>query len=114
MEIDPAAYDSVLRDAFASHYRDNADPWTADPQMRVFPALIQGCLKLPPGSHWLDIGCGSGADVEYFAGFCQSATGIDIHPHGRWIDIAQRRSNAAFHCTDVLSYEEERNFNLVI
>lgn len=114
MDIGRRAYFDVLKNAFAKHYLEHTDEWTRDPAMRVFPALVQGHLKLPQTARVLDIGCGCGADVEYLAQVFSHAAGIDIHRHDDWVAIEGRRPNAKFHAAAFLDYAVDIPFDLVL
>jgi len=114
IEKDPTTYLDVLKCAFDKHYSEQSDVWTNDPEMRSFPALIQGLLKLDPACSVLDIGCGSGQDVEYFAQLFSSATGLDLYPHHYWQIVSQRHSNAIFHRADFLSYFCDQKYDLIV
>ncbi len=113
VERDPARYLGVLRHAFEKHYGERSDVWTEDREMRAFPSIIQGRLKLPATARALDLGCGAGRDVEYFAALYASADGVDLVPHADWADIRARRPNARFFCADVLGHTWEAPYDLV-
>jgi len=114
MTESPGQYLGVLRDAFAKHYREESDEWTRDPAMRVFPALVQGYLKLPESSRVLDIGCGCGADVEYLSRLFSQVTGVDLFGHEDWIAISARRRNAAFQAIPFLAFNADQTFDLAL
>lgn len=114
MKTKSGEYRRVLHAAFTKHYRDRTDEWTRDPAMRVFPALVQGRLKLPPATRVLDIGCGRGADVDYLAQIFDQVTGIDLCRHDDWAAIAARRRNAAFQALNFLDFEADATFDLVL
>ena len=114
IEQDPATYLAVLKRAYSKHYLEESDVWTNDPQMRSFPALVQGSVKLTSSARVIDVGCGAGRDVEYFAGLCDSVTGLDIYRHDYWETVAQQHANASFYCTDLLSYSADAKYDLVI
>lgn len=113
LEPDPARYLDVLRRAFDKHYGEASDVWTTDAQMRGFPETIQARLGLPPATRVLDVGCGAGIDVEYFAGLYAEAVGIDLYPHPDWADVARRRPNARFVCSDLLGHAADTRYDLV-
>lgn len=107
LEADPARYLAVLRSAFDGHYAEASDVWTADQEMRAFPAVVlgyRGRQSSPAALRVLDVGCGAGRDVEYFARSCASVVGLDLHPHAEWSAVAGRRPNAAFVETDLVGY----------
>lgn len=114
IEKDPTTYLKVLKCAFNKHYSEQSDVWTNDPEMRSFPALIQGLLKLNPACRVLDIGCGAGKDVEYFARLFASVTGLDLYAHDYWQIVSQRHSNARFHRSDFLSYSCDEKYDLIV
>ena len=109
------AYMDVLLAAYTRQYREATDEWTDDLSMRCVPALVQGRLKLPPAARALDVGCGTGRDVDYLAGFLGSVTGIDIVAHEAWDGIVRQRAGAvAFERTDLLSFRAPGRFDLVL
>lgn len=114
LEKDPTTYLDVLKCAFNKHYSEQSDVWTHDAEMRSFPALIQGLLKLNSASSVLDIGCGSGKDVECFARLFASVTGLDLYPHEYWQVVSQCHSNARFYRTDFLSYSRDEKYDLIV
>lgn len=111
---DPSAYLAVIKRAYRKHYLEQSDVWTNDPQMRCFPALVQGSVKLAPAARVIDVGCGAGRDVEYFAGLCALVTGLDIYRHDYWDTVSQEHANARFYCTDLLSFSADEKHDLVI
>jgi cyclopropane fatty-acyl-phospholipid synthase-like methyltransferase len=110
---DPARYLGVIRDAFARHYGECSDVWTADRTMREFPALVHERLGLPWVSRVLDVGCGAGLDVAYFAKVCAAVVGIDLHPHPDWDAIRERAGNVRFEPVDLLGYDPGERYDLV-
>ena len=113
MDIDGKTYLTVLANAFGKHYRESTDEWSRDQEMRSFPAFIQGQLKLPGTARALDIGCGAGADVEYFSQIYGHVVGVDFYPHDDWTTISRRQSNIQFVCCGFLEYSCESSFDLV-
>lgn len=114
MAADPRDYLDVLRNAFTKHYREQSDEWSRDPAMRVFPALVQGNLKLPETARVLDIGCGCGADVDYLSRLFAGVTGVDLYRHEGWAAIGARRANAAFHAVPFLDFAADLPFDLAL
>jgi len=114
MEIEPTQYLTVLSSAYRKQYDEVSDEWTNDPQMRTFPALIQGMLKLPPTARALDVGCGSGRDAEYFGGIYASVTGLDIYRHAYWDEVTSRLPNVRFQCVDLLSYAGGETYDVIL
>jgi len=111
----PDAYLGVLVAAYGRQYGEATDEWTGDLSMRCVPALVQGRLKLPPSARALDVGCGTGRDVEYLAGVLGSVTGIDVIGHEAWDRIvADFGPAAAFERTDLLSYDSDSRYDLVL
>lgn len=113
IERDPARYLGVLRRAFDRHYGERSDVWTQDPAMRAFPPQIHAQVGLSSSARVLDVGCGAGPDVEYFAGVCARVEGIDLHPHAAWAGIAAAHPNVRFRCVDLLGLAEDERFDLV-
>jgi cyclopropane fatty-acyl-phospholipid synthase-like methyltransferase len=113
VERDPARYLGLLRNAFEKHYGERSDVWTEDREMRAFPSILHGRLKLPSTARVLDLGCGAGRDVEYFAALYASVEGIDLYAHADWAEIEARCPNARFWCVDVLGHAWETGYDLV-
>lgn len=112
---DRSTYLAVLLKAYRTHYLERTDVWTDDPAMRCIPALVQGQLKLPPSASALDVGCGSGRDVEYLSHVMGSVVGIDIIRHPSWRTILEnRRANVRFVVTDFLAYESVDRYELIL
>ena len=109
----PEGYLDVLRAAFGKHYAERSDVWTPDAEMRAFPAFIHGRLKLPASARVLDLGCGAGRDVAYFARLYASVDGIDLHPHADWPAITGDHPNARFTCVDVLDHVAPHPYELI-
>ncbi len=105
---------SVLDSAYGTQYGQATDEWTDDQSMRCVPALVQGRLKLPSSARALDVGCGTGRDVEYLSGFLRSVTGIDIIGQDAWASIVAATPGAAFERTDLLSYQPDCRYDLVL
>jgi cyclopropane fatty-acyl-phospholipid synthase-like methyltransferase len=113
VENDPGRYLGIIRDAFGRHYGELSDVWTRDREMRTFPAITRERLTLPAAARVLDVGCGSGQDVEYFARVCGSVVGIDLHPHPDWDGVQQRAPNARFIGVDLLGHTPDAPYDLV-
>ena len=69
MEKVKSKYQNVLLKAFTKQNLERSDEWTHESEMRIVPYLIQKELKITSDIHVLDIGCGAGHDMEYFARF---------------------------------------------
>jgi cyclopropane fatty-acyl-phospholipid synthase-like methyltransferase len=105
----------VLRAAYARHYKEGSDVWTADAAMRCVPSIVQGYLKLGPHTRVLDVGCGAGRDVAYFAALTDSVVGIDIYQHPAWPAIERSAGGRVrFDCTDLLAYDGPSGWDLVL
>jgi cyclopropane fatty-acyl-phospholipid synthase-like methyltransferase len=109
-----ADYLEILRVAFEKHYGEGSDVWTHDQEMRAFPAIIQGRLKLPGSTRALDIGCGSGRDVAYFSNLYDRVVGVDLYPHHDWGAIGEQHPNAAFAAVDLLRHRWDERYDLVL
>ena len=48
-------------------------------------------IALPPGAHWLDVGCGTGSFTELIAEICSPASVIAIDPERAQINHARNR-----------------------
>lgn len=107
-------YIATLHHAFTRHYTSGTDVWTADMEMRCFPALIQGALKLDNQAHVLDIGCGSGHDVAWFAAVYERAVGLDLFAHPNWAAIMETYSNAAFINVAFDHFETDERFDVIL
>ncbi len=114
LDADPIEYLATLCKAYRKQYTEYSDEWSRDLQMRVLPSLVQGQLKLASSASALDIGCGSGQDVAYFAGIYSQVVGIDIYQHENWEDIEQAQLNVEFHCCDLLGFATPRKFDVVM
>ena len=114
MNVSIEQYQQVLEKAFSKHYYEGSDVWSNDVEMRCFPALIQGVLKLDSDSTVLDIGCGAGADIEYFAGIFKMAMGIDIYYHNNWNHIHLAYPNARFFNHSFDSFETDIQFDIIL
>ncbi len=112
--VDRAEYRHTLHSAFNRQYRERTDEWTRDVAMRATPAIVQGRLKLGPGSAMLDIGCGAGDDVAYFAAIYASATGIDICARPEWQIFSAQSENVDFAAAEFLDWTPPRKYNLVL
>ena len=80
---------SLWDDMYKSgHYKQT---WSLEfPSPELIGVLM--ALDMPKGSKCLDVGCGSGADLEYLAEKGYNTTGLDISPIA--IDIVQKRLEA--------------------
>lgn len=107
-------YQQTLKSAFDRHYITGTDVWSADQEMRCFPPLIQGALKLGPDAVTLDIGCGTGADTSYFSSIYQLAIGIDIVEHANWKRILQKFPNVQFIATTFQDFHPNLRFDLIL
>jgi SAM-dependent methyltransferase len=114
MNFHPNEYLFILDHAFRKQYGEQTDEWTNDPQLRVFPAFIQGQLNLPLTTSALDIGCGAGYDAEYFANIYANVVGVDIYEHANWTNILERKPNVYFERVDFLSYSRPQTFDLIL
>lgn len=107
LEADPQRYLDGMRHAFDAHYAEGSDVWTADAQMRGFPADIEARVGLSPDATVLDVGCGAGLDVAWFASRCGLAVGLDLHAHPGWAHLQAARHNARFLAGDLLAFEPQ-------
>jgi ubiquinone/menaquinone biosynthesis C-methylase UbiE len=64
-------------------------------QQTVFARLQ---LQVEPSARVLDLGCGDGADADWFAQRARSTVGIDLHDHPRWATLT--RAGLRFQCAD--------------
>ncbi len=110
----PKEYFATMTNAYAAHYGHNTDEWTRDIQMRCVPSLIQGLLKLPASIRALDVGCGRGDDVDYFASIYSYVVGIDICWQSEWQHVLSRRNNVRFECSDLMSLRSGPPFDLIL
>jgi len=80
---------SLWDDMYKSgHYKQT---WSLEfPSPELIGVLM--ALDMPKGSKCLDVGCGSGADLEHLAEKGFNTTGLDISPIA--IDIVQKRLEA--------------------
>lgn len=66
----------------------------------------------PATSTLLDVGCGTGRDLEYFAGLGLRCTGVDLRPHA--IDYARRhRPGSDYHVADMRHLRLGRTFDVI-
>jgi SAM-dependent methyltransferase len=96
-----------MRRAFDQHYAEGSDVWTADAHMRGFPADIEARVGLSKAARVLDIGCGAGLDVAWFAARCALAVGLDLHAHEGWPDVRKARPNTRFVASDLLGFDAQ-------
>jgi SAM-dependent methyltransferase len=111
--IDVSKYPFILKSAFSNHYNETSDVWTDDVEMRSMPSLVQGFLKMAKPIHILDIGCGVGKDVEYFAKLGHSILGLDVCSHRGWKEIQSVYDKSNFLCVDFLQADLSEQFNLI-
>jgi SAM-dependent methyltransferase len=75
-------------------------------------------LNVPPGSHWLDIGCGTGALTEVILQHAQPAKVTGVDPAGGFIAYAREHvqdSRASFRVEDATSLPfEDETFDAVV
>ena len=55
MDIDPASYGMILRNAFTKQYGEATDEWTNDLQMRPFASFVHERLRLSRATRVLDV-----------------------------------------------------------
>ena len=60
----------------------------------------------------LDVGCGAGRDVAYFADVFDTVVGIDIYPHADWEAVTRRAANVRFVSEGLL--EHDGTYDLVV
>src|SRR5689334_14256817 len=96
LESDPGRYRTILEAAFARHYAEGSDVWTRDREMTAFPEVVRAQHSVPSTARVLDVGCGAGRDVEYFAAHCAKVLGIDLHAHPNWTAVGERLPNVTF------------------
>ncbi|MFW2513005.1 FAD-dependent oxidoreductase [Demequina sp. SO4-13] len=103
-DMDPSAF-------WEGRYADSERSWSGS----VNPTLASAVADLPPGSV-LDLGCGEGADVIWFARQGWDARGLDISPTA----IARARAAAAdagaeasFEVTDLAGWQPAQAYDLV-
>jgi len=83
----------VRRSVYDLLYRFGA-PWDGPPRAELVPLVESGVLtpaRFPPGRA-LDLGCGTGANLRYFARHGFEATGIDFSPVA--LRVARERAAA--------------------
>jgi SAM-dependent methyltransferase len=102
----PVFHDARRPDATDLHVR------TDELATIVVPPLVQGCLKLPRETRVLDVGCGAGSDVAYFAEVFDSVVGLDPKEHAEWEALVRRAPNASFVCESIL--EHDGTYDLVV
>ena len=112
--IDPNEYLDLMTRAFVSHYADHSDVWTDDPQMRALAIAIAELGTAQRDARVLDIGCGIGRDVEFFARAGAQAVGIDIVSHASWEAIARDCAGARFEAVDFLHFDATELFDVVV
>lgn len=113
--IEETDYQNILKSAFSCHYQESSDKWTEDAELRSIPSLIQGYLKLVNNNlEVLDLGCGAGKDVEYFAKLGNSVLGLDICHHDNWETIKSFFNRVDFICNDFMQVKLEPKFNLIL
>lgn len=114
IETSPPEYGATLNRAFRAHYEEGSDVWTHDAELRCFPALLQGALKLGRDSRVLDVGCGAGRDTAYFASFAGRCVGIDLVAQADWEEIAAGHPNTLFHELTLAEFTTAERFDLVL
>ena len=114
MAITQEEYGITLRRAFEEHYEEESDVWSDDLAMRAFPSVVQGFLKLPFKTRVLDVGCGNGEDLEYFAKVFSNAVGVDLVEHQNWNALTEGYQNISFHESPFLSLENLGEFDLIL
>ncbi len=107
-------YGITLRRAFEEHYEEESDVWSDDLAMRAFPSVVQGFLKLPFKTRVLDVGCGNGEDLEYFAKVFSNAVGVDLVEHQNWKALTEGYQNISFHESPFLGLENPGEFDLIL
>ena len=114
MTVTQEEYAITLRRAFEEHYEEASDVWSNDLAMRAFPSVVQGLLKLPFRTRVLDVGCGNGDDLEYFAKVFSNVVGVDLVEHENWSALSGGYRNISFHESSFLSLENLGEFDLIL
>ena len=107
-------YQNVLIKAFTKQYLEQSDEWTYESEMRIVPSLIQREVKLKKDIHVLDIGCGAGHDIEYFAKYHKSVIGVDLYPHPRCLQVLKNNKNVEFKSAEFIDLKFTQNFGLIL
>lgn len=83
---------SRIRDGWAagSAYEDFMGRWS-----RQLALEFVSWLGLPPGVHWLDVGCGTGALTNAICSHADPASVLGCDPAAPFIEYARRRSGDA-------------------
>lgn len=106
-------YASTLRRSFAWRYSQGQDVWSGEAALHEAAAWVFG--HLPEGGQLLDIGFGSGANVQSVLAAGHAVTGIDIVAPANWGELRARwGSRLTLIEADFLSWEREPGgFDLV-
>lgn len=83
-EISSEEYREVLETAFVQCYETSNDSWSYEDAMREVPIYFLECIGEEKDQQILDIGAGSGKDVEILLKAGHSVTGIDLYEHEGW------------------------------
>lgn len=81
-------YASTLRRSFTWRYLQGQDVWSGEAALHAAAAWLFG--RLPAGGTLLDIGFGSGANVQPALVAGHAVTGIDIVTPANWADLRTR------------------------
>lgn len=74
--------------AAGSSYEDFMGRWSR----QLAPAFLSW-LQIPPGTHWLDVGCGTGALTDAICAFADPASVVGCDPAAAFIEFAQAHSS---------------------
>lgn len=109
-------YHETLKSAFAKHYQEQSDVWSAELAMRIFPSIIVGSIKGQPFplKKVLDIGCGAGDDCQYVSKISEQIVGIDLYQHPNWETVQAENPNIQFIHTDFATFDTELKFDLIL
>ena len=76
--------------AAGSSYEDFMGRWSR----RLAPEFVSW-LRMPPGVHWLDIGCGTGALAEAVCNHADPASVVGCDPAAAFVEFARQHSTDA-------------------
>jgi len=90
-DVSPASYTDHKNTEFFDTWADKYDTFRLSGWFRYTQQLSIQHFNIAPGAHILDVGCGTGSAVLYFASMADvdRACGIDIS--GKMLEIARQR-----------------------
>lgn len=108
-------YYKQLETIYGDMYGDNLDKWSFEPQMRVMQNyLLEELTKSKTDFNnisLLDIGCGKGYDVHFFAAKGVNTTGIDICSFDSWKSSGYNK--ATFVKSSIFDFFPEKKFDAI-